>query len=168
MSEKVTLSAPWMTYYHELEEMFKRDPEIKIVYDEESYTVKLYVAKSAKAEALDKLLKKEVSFGTITLNVIVVPPNEDEVDILDLYEDAFAGNPSLDYTIPIESPLGRHCYVVMKNEVVQFFNDQLDDPHGNKSTLLQEIARDIFIGDPAVHFCTNTKKEVGKPLGEWP
>lgn len=168
MSTKLNLSAPWVTYKHELEKMFERDPEVKLVYDEEANDIKLFVAKAAKAAALDRLLKKEVSFGNVKLTVSVVPPNEDEEGVLDLFDDAFAGNPSLDFTLPIESPFGTQNYVVFKNEVIQFYNDQMDDPHGNKSMLMQEIARDVFIDDIFVHYCTNTKGEVGKPLGEWP
>ena len=59
-------------------------------------------------------------------------------------------------------------YVVFENKVVQFFNDDLSDIHGNKSTLYQEIAKDIFGDCDNIYFCTDTKEEIGKPLGEWP
>ena len=62
-------------------------------------------------------------------------------------------------------------YVVFKNCVVQFFNDNLNDCHGIVSTLYQDIASEVF-GDAGVtNVYYNTDVEVGKlgkPLGEWP
>ena len=57
-------------------------------------------------------------------------------------------------TISAESPLGKHRFVMLKNAVAQFYNDQMDDPFGNKSMLYQEIAKDIFKKEFAVNFCT--------------
>jgi hypothetical protein len=42
---RTNLSAPWITMYHEIEALFKKDPDIKVVYDEENVVVKLYVEK---------------------------------------------------------------------------------------------------------------------------
>lgn len=64
-------------------------------------------------------------------------------------------------------------YVVFKNCVVQFFNDNLNDPHGIVSTLYQDIAAEIFADMPfpqdgGICFCTDTEHKLGAPLGEWP
>ena len=169
MSENVKLSSPWQTYVNELKAMFGEDPDITIRFNDDEKIVSLYVAKPPKAEALEKLLKHEVTFGNVTLSVNVIPPNENEIDILDTFEDAFSGNPALSFVIPIESPLGSHRFVVFENKVVQFFNDQLDDMNGNKSTLYQDIARNIFDEKLAVNYCTDVKSaSLAKPLGEWP
>lgn len=167
MSNEVNLSSPWITYMHELEAMFGKDPDIRIVFNKDEYEIKLYVTKPGKAAALEQLLNSEVKFGKVTLKISVVPAN-DICDVLDVFDEAFTGNPVLVGTIPIVSPLGTHRFVIFKNEVVQFYNDQLDDPHGNKSTLYQEIAKDIFCNDLSVNYSTNVKGDVGKPLGEWP
>ena len=45
-------------------------------------------------------------------------------------------------------------YVVLKKEVVQFFNDNLNDIHGLETTLYQTIAKDVFDGT-GVFFCTD-------------
>lgn len=169
MSNELKLSSPWQTYVNELMAMFKDDPEVTIKFDDESKIVKIYAAKSSKASALETLLKHEVTFGKVTLKVEVVPPNTDTIDILEAFDDAFSGNPAMSYTFPIESPIGTFRYVVFKNEVVQFFNDQLDDINGNRSTLYQNIAKDIFDEHLSVNYCTDVKdKKLAKPLGEWP
>lgn len=169
MSEKLNLSAPWITYKNEIEAMFGKDPDITIRYDDEQKEVRLYVTKPSKASALEKILKPEQTFGNITVHVTVVPPNDNEIDILDTFDDAFLGNPSLCYTVPIQSPLGTHRFAVFQNKVVQFYNDQMDDLNGNKSTLFQEIAKDIFKEGLSVNYCTDPGKDaLTKPLGEWP
>jgi hypothetical protein len=61
-------------------------------------------------------------------------------------------------------------YVIFKNCVVQFFNDNLNDAFGNVSTLYQDIAPAVFENTPiGVHYCTDVERgNLGKPLGEWP
>ena len=53
---RIRKSAPWVDYYYELEVMFKEDPEVRVVYDEEAYEVKLFVDSMTKANALAELL----------------------------------------------------------------------------------------------------------------
>ena len=48
-------------------------------------------------------------------------------------------------------------YCVFKKEVAQYWGDNLGDPHGNVSTLYQEIAKDIFGESGGVIFCTDNK-----------
>jgi hypothetical protein len=62
-------------------------------------------------------------------------------------------------------------YVVFKNCVVQFFNDNLNDCHGIISTLYQDIAAEIFEDADLHNVYYNTDVErgqLGMPLGEWP
>lgn len=166
---EMKLSSPWITYVHEIQKMFERDSEVRVMYDDENKEVKLFVDSIQKAEALEKILRHERTFGNVVLKITVVPSNK-EKDILDVFNDAFFGNTALLYTVPLKSPLGIHRFVVFDGKVVQFYNDQLDDPNGNKSTLYQEIAKDIFDDKFAVNFCTEVvdKNASNKPLGEWP
>ena len=62
-------------------------------------------------------------------------------------------------------------YVVFKNCVVQFFNDNLNDCHGIISTLYQDIAAELFKDADLIGVYYNTDVErgqLGMPLGEWP
>lgn len=166
-NERMSLAAPWTTYVSELEAMFAGDLDISIVYDECAHEVKLYVNGEKKADALTKILNSEVTFGNVTLKITVIPANcKNEEDILDCFRDAFEGNPAMTRVIPVTSPLGTHRFVMFRNKVVQFYNDQLDDPYGNKYTLYQEIAKDIFNRNFAVNFCTEPGEDAIEEIEE--
>jgi hypothetical protein len=169
---KVNLSSPWVEFYHEIEAMFRYDPELKVVYDEDANTVKLYVDYQNKAEALMQLLPAEKTWGNVVLKIEVIPANtEKELTDADLFRIAFENNPAFafDKTVEgiFENPM---TYIVFRNKVVQFWNDNLGDVYGNKSTLYQEIAKDIFGQKSGVFYCTDTEEPVtiATPLGEWP
>ena len=167
--EKLNLSAPWITFAHEITALFEKDPEIKVIYDNDEAIVKLYVENAEKAEALQALLPESRSFGNVTVKIVVIPANALDERPTSLFLKAFEGNPVLSYVKDVECPLGKFNYVVFRNEVVQFFNDQLDDVNGNKSTLYQDIAKDVFEEkNTAVFFCTVTPENLAVPLGEWP
>ena len=51
-------------------------------------------------------------------------------------------------------------YVVFRNEVVQYYTDDLGDYFGMASTLYEDIARDLFSEVDGIYFCTNTEKPV--------
>lgn len=163
---KVNLSSPWVTFVNEVKALFEEDDEIHIHYDGENNELKLLVDSGDKADALSKLLPTEKQFGNVTLKIIVIPANKD-LQAVDLFEIAFRGNPALAYTFAADTPLGHAEYAIFKKQVVQFFNDQLDDVRGIKSTLYQDIAKDVFEGS-GVFFCTDAPDFLGKPLGEWP
>lgn len=162
---KVNMSAPWITFVHEVEALFEQDADVHVRYDSETNELKLLVDAGDKADALSQLLPTEKVFGNVTLKIEVVSANK-LLEGLDLLEVAFRGNPALAYTYQANTPLGHVEYAVFQNKVVQFFNDQLDDVNGLKSTLYQEIAKDVF-ETTGVFYCTDTPG-VSKPLGEWP
>lgn len=163
------LSSPWVEFYHEIEALFAQDPEVKVVYEEENNEVKLFVENARKAEALTQLLPVEKTFGNVTLKVTVVPANDVTISKADLLAEAFDGNPALSYVQHVDAVIGSFDYAVFQNKVVQFFNDNLSDINGNKSTLYEDIAKDVFGAEAGVFFCTEAgSHELAKPLGEWP
>lgn len=163
------LSSPWVEFYREIEALFAQDPEVKVVYEEEKNEVKLYVENARKADALTQLLPVEKTFGNVTVKITVIPANNTAVSKADLIAEAFAGNPALSYMHHIDAVIGAFDYAVFENTVVQFFDDNLSDINGNKSTLYENIARDVFGSDIGVFFCTEAgSRELTKPLGEWP
>ena len=150
------LSSPWATYYKELKEMFGRDPEIKIMYDEEEIKVRFYVDNFAKAEAISNLLPDEKTFGNVTLKIAVIPSNK-ELPAVEgtIFDKAFDGNPAYCYSVPIEGVFDNNLtYVVFAREVVQFFNDDMSDLNGLCTTLYEDIARDLF-DVPGMYYCTD-------------
>ena len=156
MGKNVNLSAPWEIFYSEMEQLFGMDPEIDVSVDREAKQVKLLVDSSVKADALAKLLPAEKAFGETVVKISVVPANEED-SLISLYERAFFGNPAFAYTLSEEDDsLFDAAYVVFEKEVVQFYCDNLADCYRNRSTLYQEIAKDVFGENPGVFFCTDT------------
>lgn len=150
-------SAPWMTYYREVDALFKKDKDIVVVFNEESFELTLYVDDQTKASALALLMPTEKEFGSTTLKVRVIPPNDrlSEVamkDVLTIASVAFRGNDAV-YTIKGVSGILNIVYVVFKKEVVQFFDDNLGDINGNCSTLYETIAKDVF-ENIGISYCT--------------
>jgi len=165
--ENVKLSPPWITFVNEVKALFADDYDVKVLYDENDYSLKLYVEDSRKADALTQLLPESKEFGNVKLTITVVPANTEKT-VVDLFNDAFIGNPAVSFTQSFDTPFGTVNYVVFQNKVVQFFNDQMDDINGNKSMLFEQIAKDVFGTDKKVFFCTDAKGSLAKPLGEWP
>ena len=155
MERKLELTTPWATFYNEIKAMFGRDPDIKIEYDADENEIKLRVTGQEKAEALTKIMPPEKKFGNVTVKVTVIPANELGAPRADVFQKAFEGNPVLSYvkTVPVFG--AEFDYVVFKNEVVQFYNDDISDINGNESTLYENIARDIFKNITGVSFCTD-------------
>ena len=188
---RLNLSAPWYLFYREIEEMFKNDPEVRVIFDEDNMNIKLYVVDANKADALEQLMVKEKNVGIATVTVEIIPGNSSRErvpvvsDTEDLYERALYGNPVLSYVAAVHgiytNPI---TYVVFANEVVQYWADNLGDANGLISTLYQEIAKDIFVSGNGANFCTDVPAtqfvyqngevceikplSLGKPLGEWP
>lgn len=179
---RLKLSPPWVTYVNKLQALFDGDPLIAFNVDynnENGPTVALACGNGDKTAALMKLLPTEKKFGNITLHIIIdgVPTNRAFPTVKELFEVAFDRNPAFAYAIAPASdgynwvPM---TYVVFKNCVVQFFNDNLNDCHGLVSTLYENIADEVFeeykeTANAAVYFNTDVEVgKLGKPLGEWP
>lgn len=173
---RLKLSPPWITYINKLQALFDGDPQIAFNVDMSVPSVVLATNNGDKAAALLKLLPTEKYFGNVTLKIGVDGPvsNLAFPTRASLFETAFKGNPAFAYcAAPAEEGYFYvdFTYVVFKNCVVQFFNDNLNDAHGLISTLYQDIASEVF--DEAnltgVYYCTDVEVgKLGKPLGEWP
>lgn len=171
---RTKLAPPWVTFVNEINALFGEDPDIGVTYDNNEHTVKIYVEDNEKAAALDKLLPEEKVFGNVTLKIYVVPANGGSPfgfefkNTDDLFNTAFNKNPAFSFAVSIDCLYSNKItYVVFAKKVVQFFNDNLNDPYGNKNTLYQEIADEILNEIPGVYYSTD-REDVGKPLGEWP
>lgn len=149
---RLKLSPPWVTYANMLIKLFGQDPDIKIKYDENQGVLKLFVENDEKAVLLSKFLPCVKKFGNITLGVDVIPANKkldynfgDEVSIKDAFDIIFKNNPVYSFSYEVKGLFNNSIiYVVFVKEVVQFFNDNLNDIYGNVNTLYQTIAETIF------------------------
>lgn len=175
MTIRTKISPPWIIYLRKLTALFENDQQVRIVYDNSERKIKLLVDEPMKAAALDYLLPKEAVFGNATLQIVVIPANQAETefdpakDLAKTFDVVFKGNPVYAFSHKVEGMFSYNMtYIVFKNRVVQFFADNLNDLHGNISTLYQYIAGDVFRNDLVVSFCTDVEEKVGMPLGEWP
>lgn len=165
MDDKLKLSTPWVTLSRQIEAMFGDDPDIKVEYvdGDGEYAIKLYVEGSDKADAITELLPTEYVFGNVVVNVEVIPANKAQKKE-DLYRAAFEGNPAFSYAVTAEGIFTNPItYVVFKNKVVQFWNDDLGDVNGNETTLYEDIASKLFGDEGGVCFCTDTPENLGIP-----
>lgn len=158
MEERLTLVSPWVNLKKEIEMLFARDPEVEIEFiDGDVKVIMLRVNNSDKAEALERILPKEKTYGNVTVNIMVIPANApDDWSILDTFEKAFKGNDAFTGSKESVTPFGTFQYVMFDPRVVQYPNDDISDANQIKSTLYQEIAKDIFEDTvQGVHFCTS-------------
>ena len=152
------LSAPWETYYKELNELLKKDKEIHVIYDREYQSIDIYVENEAKAEALAELLPQSKHFGNVELTIAVIPANKcnRRCSKGSIYEDAFYNNPVVDNIVSIENIMSNPItYVIFHREIVQYYNDDLGDANGVCTTLYQDIAKRVLEDREGAFFCTN-------------
>lgn len=163
---KVTLSSPWVGYARKLYMLFGEDPEINIVYNEETGPeVRLYVNNSEKADALTKKLPVEKEFGNVVLKITVIPSNTEDSSI-DIFRKIFTGNPILAEIVTEDNPMQiGMSHVLFKSEVVQYFDDCLNDPMGLETTLYEDLAREVFEEPDGVFFNTEL---AGEDVIIWP
>ena len=171
---KLGLTSPWVNFYYQINTFFEKDNDVRVVYDEDENIISLYVDNEAKAAALTELLPVEKVFGGVTVRVNVIPANRLNVTKVNKFlasgEDkgnliavALEGNDRLADVIRVVGIFNNPMtYVVFRKEVVQYFNDSLGDIHGVCSTLMQDIAKDIFEDTEGVYFCTDTENPVPK------
>ena len=175
---RLKISPPWITFIHKVEALFDGDPQIacNVSYGSQNPSIALACNNGDKVAALLQILPTEVSFGGVNLKVRVVgvPSNRTFKTKKELFEIAFEKNPAFAYAVsPADEGYAwfSMTYVVFKNEVVQFFNDNLNDCHGIISTLYQDIAEEVLTGEAVdgVYFNTDVAlSKLGMPLGEWP
>lgn len=179
---QLKLSPPWEIYATEMAQLFKYDSQVHVVYDNDSQILSVYVDKQRKADALAELLPESVTFGNIEVHVNVIPANgalstTAGLSKAQLFNNAFEGNGAFSFVKVITGIFTNNLtYVVFKNKVVQYYNDDLGDIYGQCSTLYQTIAKNIFGEAEGICFCTDVEEpvyegrlnEVMMPLGEWP
>lgn len=168
---KLNLLSPWATFYNELKAFFEKDDEVTVVYNEDENIVNLYVDNPEKAAALTELLPVEKNFGSITLQIKVIPANANtkrfsaiklslagsEIEMVDLYGMALRGNRNFVGVTAIHGVFSTPItYVIFAKQVIQYYNDSLGDVNGVCSTLMQNIASEIFEKKDGVYFCTTT------------
>ena len=160
--EYLKLSAPWVTFVRQVKALFGKDPQIKIVYDEDNMCLDLLVDDEPKREALKQLLPDHKDFGNVSLRIRVLPSTGTGYSSPEaLLRTAFKGNPVFFDADTVEPDAYKSfTYISFANETVQLWNDNLSDPHGITTTLYQDIAKEVLDLPGNVHCCTQEGQNV--------
>ena len=154
--DKVKLSPPWAEYANKIKALFQRDPDIEVEYEEKKMNLNIRVSDSDKYEALTNLLPELKDFGGAELLITIIPTNDEKTKNKSYYiKKLFKGNNSVVEIQDITVATNPMTFVSFEKEVVQYWNDNLGDLHGIKSTLMEDIARDVFENVDGVYFCTD-------------
>lgn len=161
-NERVKLSSPWETIHHMLAAIFADDEEIQVGdIDESNYTMTITVYNDEKFKALSRRLRQQYELGNITLTIILLDAVDDAADkssAKDL-ETIFAGNKFFSKVESVRDFMGfEHNYCLFSREILQYYNDNITDPNGFESKLMQDVAGQIFnIND--VNWCTELEQQ---------
>lgn len=158
---KSKMSPPWYGYSNQIKALFAKDPEVHIREEFEGELIlSLYVDDPDKAYAIEHLLPEEVDFGGTTLYIRVIPGNvKKEPSLSEIYKKAFNGNPVVKEMKTVSGIFSNPLtYISFRKEVIQYYDDNLGDLHGNRSLLMQDIADDIFEAHKdGILFCTDNE-----------
>lgn len=158
--EKMKISPPWVTYYRELNEFFNEDADITVEFDEDKKEITIKTTRYEKNLALKKVLQREKDFGGVKLKINVIY-DDPEIDALNAFKQLSIDNPVFKYICTFPTSTNPISYVMLAKEVVQYWNDDLSDPHGITSTLYENIARNIFKEDEGIIFSTDSEETFG-------
>ena len=148
---KARLSPPWCEYRSQLEKLFEQDPEVSVdnAPGSDRNIIVRVSGNAAKADALQRILKPSVTFGDVEISVSVVPDNDTSPE--GYIRTAFAGNPALVEVATHTDSLGQPVtYTLFAPRAVQFFNDDISNPEGKTTRLLQDVALATLAGHAAV------------------
>ena len=152
--------SPWVIYCKQVSKLFEKDPEVHVEHSDDCTSIKLFVANSDKADALSKLLPIKKVFGNVEVKISVIPANSDGTYLAKCVKTAFEGNGAFSHIttiteIPdmyISNPIS---YCVFKKEVVQYGADDLSSESGMRSTLYEDLAREVIGDIDGVYYCTD-------------
>lgn len=153
--EKLKLISPWTNFYHEVDALFKSDPDVNVKFDEEAYELKLFVKDPRKAEALEYILPHEQLFGNVTVKVSIVPANKPIKNVEEALKYAFKGNTIFNFTKTVTTPFGEFNYAVFKPWVLQYHNDDIGDIDGKRTETVEHIAKEVLTLGDSWHICSS-------------
>lgn len=152
--ENQKLSPPWNEYVNKIKALFGKDPDIKIEYKDMNMILR--IDGTDKYDALSRLLPKKLNFGGAELVITLIPANRNNDDVRQNVKNAFKGNPIISRFKDVTGIAGNPMtYIAFGKEVVQYYNDNIGDLNGNRTTLYEQLAREVFGDVDGVFFCTD-------------
>ena len=141
---EVALSAPWYTFAKTVKYIFEKDPDIAVTFADEVngvLTITVETSSPKKLISIKKIVGSKRSYGNI--NVVIKYALTSNVITLEDYKLAFADTGLIDEIIETQDPMGAD-FVVVNRDLVQFYNDNIFDYHGNITMTLEEAILSII------------------------
>ncbi len=144
MTDEIKLSAPWDVHARKVFELFRYDDEVTVEYDEAAPMLTIRVANAVKAEALEELLPSHVTFGNVSLEIEVIPSNDEPTED-QIWRQAFDGNPIL-AEVDVDQLIDGTpvTYALFEPEVVQVYADDISSPYGIQTLTYEQLAREVL------------------------
>ena len=156
----VKLSSPWESVHHILAALFADDKDILVGEIDDSYVLTITVYNYDKFQALNRILKQEFKFGNVTLKIVLLNAvDEVEHTYTEDLVTIFNGNPFFSRVEVIKDFRGiEQGYCMFAKKVLQYFNDDITNPNGIQSKLVQDVALDLFVSEAGINFTTETEE----------
>jgi hypothetical protein len=160
-ANKVGISAPWVTYFKEVYNLFANDANVTVdpqLTDDGNgkYHFNITSDNQKKLAALRKVLKTEIVMGNITLKINLNYTGDTEPATLEDWVNAFEGNPYFATTATSEAPGLDFGYAIFERDIITFFNDDLTDYCGNAHKVVADVVRDVT-KESSIIPCTKAK-----------
>lgn len=166
--KNVKLSPPWTTIEKFLAQMFEGDDDITIYpmirKEDGSREIVIESNYADKICALSELLNNEYDFGNVKLKITYRVTNKycftKNTDLYGTVIDALASTPRVEDIKKIRNFVEDEFIVIeFAKEVIQFFNDDLQDYYGNWNGTLVDVAKKIFKSNDKILFTIAETKE---------
>ena len=160
VDNNLTLSAPWYTFAKTVKYIFEKDPDITVAFSDEingTLTITIETSSPKKLISIKKIVGSKRNFGNI--NVVIKYALTTNAITTEDYQLAFADTGLIDQIIESQDPMGTD-FVVVNRDLVQFYNDNIFDYHGNITMTLEEAILSIInMGEQAADIAICTKSE---------
>ena len=143
---------PWYDYVKKVELFFKKDPDIYIEFNCASYVLDIYTNNQFKAAALQYLLPTYVNFETAEID-ININNTSDEKAYNSEYMTPYGHLSQLAQDNPIFVSVNLNEFINI-TEVI--FSAEIIQYGENKSTLYEDIARELFCPNNDIQYYTET------------
>lgn len=155
------LVAPWYQYWHQVRATIGADrcvviPELISATggSKSVYQLRMAVCDGKKAEALNRLVKRKMSWGGVELEAFVELPSGATLpkptaitltpaQAAEVVKDALGDNPYFSEVAVEQGPFSIVVWLELKKSVVQFFTDDLGDRYGNANLVAARAFSDV-------------------------
>lgn len=143
------IEAPWYRFYKILVSLFANDASINIKCSDvsnEIFAINFTSVDTRKLAAIRKVIGEERQMGNT--RVLITYSDEASPLSLDEFVAAFKDTGYLVDAKTAETPTGDPIFFpIMKKDIIQFYNDNLNDYYGNLSLTVTDAVKEVMDAD---------------------